>query len=199
MKRLPGRIFVLSGPSGSGKTTLHHTLLLDKKMRSCLVKTISATTRKKRVGERQGRDYLFLTKKQFLRRIETGYFLEWQKVFTDYYGTPKAQAEKILKKGKNILLCIDVQGARIVFKTFKDAVGIFIKAPSLAILKKRLQKRATETPKALAFRLAVAKREMKEVRRYHHVVVNDSVLRAVHKLKRIVNHELKKKLRGGKA
>ncbi|MFA6378201.1 MAG: guanylate kinase [Candidatus Omnitrophota bacterium] len=191
MQKHFGRIFVMSGPSGSGKTTLHQKLLLDKKIKKRLVKTISATTRKKRAGERHGQHYLFLTEKQFLNNIKKGYFLEWQKVFTDYYGTPKAQAEKILKTGKNILLCIDVKGAKIVFKAFKDAVGLFIKAPSLSILKKRLQKRGTESAQALARRLDIARREMKEAKHYRYLVVNTDVKKAVQKLKRIVIEELK--------
>lgn len=191
MQKHFGRIFVMSGPSGSGKTTLHQKLLLDKKIKKRLVKTISATTRKKRAGERHGQHYLFLTEKQFLNNIKKGYFLEWQKVFNDYYGTPKAQAEKILKTGKNILLCIDVKGAKVVFKAFKDAVGFFIKAPSLSILKKRLQKRGTESAQALAHRLDIARREMKEAKHYRYLVVNTDVKKAVQKLKRIVIEELK--------
>jgi len=190
MQRHLGRIFVMSGPSGSGKTTLHRKLLLDKKLSHFLVKTVSATTRKKRVGEEHGKHYLFLTEKDFLQRIKKGYFLEWQKVFTDYYGTPKAQAEKLLKSGKSILLCIDVKGAKVVFKNFKSAVGIFIKAPSFKALKQRLVRRGTETKKAMERRLATARREMKEARRYSHVVVNDNVQRAVQEIKRIVNQEL---------
>ncbi len=181
---------MMSGPSGSGKTTLHHKLLLDKKIKKYLVKMVSATTRKKRVGEKHGKHYLFLDKKDFLQRIQKKYFLEWQKVFVDYYGTPKSQAEKILRSGKNVLLCIDVKGAKVVFKHFKDAIGIFIKAPSLAILKKRLAKRGTETKKAMDLRLLVARREMKEARRYAHVVINDDVQRAVKEIKRIVYKEL---------
>lgn len=182
---------MMSGPSGSGKTTLHHKLLLDKKISRYLVKTISATTRKKRAGEKHGKHYLFLTKRDFLQRIKKGFFLEWQKVFADHYGTPKAQAEKILKGGKNILLCIDVKGAKVVFKHFKDAVGIFVKAPSLAILKKRLQNRGTETKKATDLRLSTARREMKEAKRYTYIIVNDDIQRAVGEIKHIICKELK--------
>jgi guanylate kinase len=191
MQKQQGRIFVMSGPSGSGKTTLHHQLLLDKKIRKYLVKTVSVTTRKKRPGESQGKHYLFLSEKQFLQNIKKGYFLEWQKVFTDYYGTPKAQVEKILKTGKSILLCIDVKGARVVFKAFKDAVGLFIKAPSLESLKKRLQKRGTESAQALAYRMDIARREMKEAKRYRYIVVNKDVKKAAQRLKSIVNKELR--------
>jgi guanylate kinase len=188
---MSGKILVLSGPSGSGKTTLHNCLLKDRKIKARLVKVVSATTRKKRVGEKQGKQYWFFTKKQFLARKDQGYFLEWQKVFSDYYGTPKAQAEKILKRGKNVLLCIDVKGARVVFKNFKNAVGIFIKAPSAAALKNRLAARGTENAKTMKHRLAVAQQEMKEAKRYRYVVVNDRIQKAVGRLKKIMNKELR--------
>ena len=181
----------MSGPSGAGKTTLHQKLLLDRTMKKHLVKIVSATTRKKRPGERPGQHYVFLTKAQFAQNIRKGYFLEWQKVFTDHYGTPKAAAEKILRSGKSVLLCIDVKGARVVFKAFKDAVGLFVTAPSFAALKERLQLRQTEDAWALKRRLAVARQETKEARRYDYVVVNRKIARAVYELKQIIKKELK--------
>ena len=188
--RQKGKIFVLSGPSGSGKTTLHERLLSNKNVKNKLVKTISATTRTRRKGERHGKDYLFFTEKQFLHRIRIGYFLEWQKVFDDYYGTPRKPVEQLLEKGKNVLLCIDVKGARVVFRQFKEAVGIFVKTPSFAVLKKRLQKRASENKKTLQKRLDVAKRELKEAKRYRYVVVNDILTKAIKKLETIILKEL---------
>jgi guanylate kinase len=192
--RQRGKIFVLSGPSGSGKTTLHNKLLLDKKIRKCLVKTVSATTRLPRPGEKNKVHYLFFSKKIFQARIKTGYFLEWQKVFRDYYGTPKAQAERILRSGKNILLCIDVKGARAVFGLFSDAVGIFVKTSSLNVLRKRLQGRGTESKDIVAHRLTVARQELKEAKRYHYVVVNDRAQRAVKELKNIIIKETSNKI-----
>lgn len=187
-----GKIFVLSGPSGSGKTTLHNALLCDKKTRKSLVKTISATTRLPRAGEKNKVHYLFFSEKLFQSRIKLGYFLEWQKVFNDYYGTPKAQVKHVLKSGRSVLLCIDVKGAKVVFDLFPDAVGIFVKAPSLDVLQKRLQGRGTEDKKVVAHRLAVARKELKEVKRYRYVIVNDQVKTAVKELKRIVEQELVK-------
>lgn len=187
-----GKIFVLSGPSGSGKTTLHNALLCDKKTRKSLVKTISATTRLPRAGEKNKVHYLFFSKKLFQSRIKLGYFLEWQKVFNDYYGTPKAQVKRVLKSGRSVLLCIDVKGAKVVFDLFPDAVGIFVKAPSLDVLQKRLQGRGTEDKKVVAHRLAVARKELKEVKRYRYVIVNSQIKTAVKELKRIVEQELVK-------
>jgi guanylate kinase len=133
------KIVIISGPSGCGKTTLHKALLLSPLFKGKLVKSISATTRKKRPGERPGRDYLFLSTKTFEEKIEKGYFLEWEKVFDHYYGTPKKHALDLLKKGVNVLLCIDVKGAKNVAREFPQALKIFIKAPSMKILEARLK------------------------------------------------------------
>lgn len=192
-KMIPGKIFVLSGPSGSGKTTLHNHLLRDQRLRKKLVKLVSVTTREKRAGEKAGKHYLFFGKRDFLQRTKRGYFLEWQKVFTDYYGTPKLAVDKTLKSGKNVLLCIDVKGAKIVFKKCPEAVGIFVKAPSSAVLKQRLSRRGTEDIKAVRRRLSVAQQEMKEAKRYDYVVVNDKISKAVAALKKIIQKELRTK------
>jgi guanylate kinase len=101
-----GRIVIISGPSGSGKTTLHKMLLESPLLRGKLVKSISATTRPNRPGEKNGRDYLFISVKMFLYKINAGQFLEWQKVFDNYYGTPKKAAKELLSTGKHVLLCI---------------------------------------------------------------------------------------------
>ena len=122
---------IISGPSGCGKTTLHKMLLQSPRLKGKLVKSISATTRSKRPGEVQGRDYMFLSKKTFEERIGKGYFLEWEKVFDHYYGTPKKQALGLLNKGIHVLLCIDVKGAKTVGDEFPHALKIFIKAPSM--------------------------------------------------------------------
>ena len=126
-----GRIVIISGPSGSGKTTLHKRLLESPVLKGKVVKSISATTRPKRPGEKNGRDYVFLTPKMFEHKISQGHFLEWQKVFGNYYGTPRRQAEALLNKGMNVLLCIDVKGARVVCREFPQALKIFIKTPSM--------------------------------------------------------------------
>ena len=186
-----GKIFIISGPSGSGKTTLHKRLLLSGRLKGKLIKSISATTRKRRPDERHGRDYLFFTARDFLAKKERGYFLEWQRVFDHYYGTPKGAVKRILQNGKNVLLCIDVKGARVVEKSFPDCVKIFITVPSPAVLRTRLQRRASESNKELAHRLEVSRREMKEAGRYDYIVSNDVVHRAVKKLESIVVSELR--------
>ena len=187
-----GKIVIISGPSGSGKTTLHKKLLLSRRLKGKLVKSISATTRPRRLGEREGRDYLFLTQKEFLKKRKAGYFLEWQKVFDSYYGTPKQAVLRLLKRGRNVLLCIDVKGARVVERQFPDAVKIFIRAPSLAVLKKRLQKRGSETKADLKLRLAIARREMLEEKNYNYVVMNNNLPKALRDLESVISFEIQK-------
>lgn len=181
-----GKVIIISGPSGSGKTTLHKSLLDTPCLKGKLVKSISATTRAKRDGERHGRDYLFLTPNLFEARINKGYFLEWEKVFNNYYGTPKRQVLNLLNKGKHVLLCIDVKGARHVRKEFPEAMGVFVKTPTLKILRERLKKRASETPQTLESRLTVARAELKEAKKYDHIIVNARLDTAARELERVV-------------
>lgn len=189
-RKTAGKIFVLSGPSGSGKTTLHEQVLRDKAIGAHLVKIISATTRAPRAGEKNKQDYFFLSLKQFQQRRETGYFLECKKVFHDYYGTPRKAVEQVLAKGKSVLLCIDVQGAKEVFRKKKPAVGIFVKAPSLTILRTRLRQRKTEDKKNFLKRLSTAQKELEQEKYYDYVIVNKTVPQAVQELKQIIENEL---------
>lgn len=190
-KNLKGKIIILSGPSGSGKTTLHKALLASEKFRGKLVKSISATTRPKREGERNGRDYIFLTQLIFARRIVRGYFLEWEKVFDNYYGTPKIQVLNLLKKGKHVLLCIDVKGAQHISREFPNAIKIFIKPPSMAELRKRLKLRSSETHESLALRLKVATQELKKAKDYDYTINNGSLNKAKADLEKLVLKILK--------
>lgn len=188
---IKGTIIIISGPSGSGKTTLHKKLLLSKRLKNKLVKSISATTRLPRSGEKRGRDYLFISLPQFKGKIKAGYFLEWQKVFDNYYGTPIHSVEKLLSKGKNVLLCIDVRGAKVVSRKYPDAIKIFIKAPSMNTLKKRLISRGTESKNDLKLRLVTVRNEMREARKYDHVIVNDNLSKAYKMLEMEVLRALK--------
>ena len=185
-----GKIIIISGPSGSGKTTLHKKLLESNRFKGQLVKSISATTRPRREGERNGRDYLFLTTKQFEHKIKAGHFLEWQKVFDFYYGTPKKNIKTLLKEGKSVLLCIDVKGAAVIRRDFPEVVSIFIQAPSFAVLKKRLLTRGTETKEGIAVRLDIARDELEEAKNYNYILVNDDLSEACRKLEDIIEKEL---------
>ena len=181
-----GKIVILSGPSGSGKTTLHKDLLESSLLKGKLVKSISVTTRAKRVGEKEGRDYLFITEEIFARRIKRGYFLEWEKVFDNFYGTPKIQVLNLLKRGKHVLMCIDVKGAAQISEQFPDAVKIFIKPPSMQELRKRLEKRASETHETLKRRLEVAQEELKRSEEYDYTIINGSLEKAKSDLQNLV-------------
>ncbi|MDP8211922.1 MAG: guanylate kinase [Candidatus Zapsychrus exili] len=186
-------VFVLSGPSGSGKTTLYQKLFKSGKLRNKLAKSISVTTRAKRKGEVDGRDYIFVSKKMFEYKKRTEHFVEWQKVFDYYYGTPKKNVRDILKTGKSVLLCIDVKGAKVVFKKLKSAVSIFVRPPSAKELQKRLQKRATDKKKVIDLRLKIAKQEMKEASNYQHIIVNDNFAKCYSKLEGIILDSLNNK------
>ena len=184
------RFVIISGPSGCGKTTLHKALLKTPQLKDKLVKSISATTRSKRPGERSGEDYIFLEPKIFQERIAKGYFLEWEKVFEHYYGTPKKQATDLLKKGIHVLLCIDVKGAKTVAKEFPQALRIFIKAPSTKELEKRLKARGSESRESLKIRLKIAREELKEAQYYDYVVTNGDLNKAIKELQKIVCQEI---------
>jgi guanylate kinase len=126
----------------------------------------------------------------FEERIRQGYFLEWEKAFDQYYGTPKKQALGLLKKGINVLLCIDVKGAKSIRQEFPKSLKIFIKAPSLKVLEERLRRRGSENKESLALRLKIARKEMKEAKFYDHVVINANLKKALENLQQIVESEL---------
>lgn len=190
MKKSKGRIVILSGPSGSGKTTLHKFVLESPGLKGRLVKSISTTTREPRTGEKHGRDYLFLSEPMFRHKRRAGHFLESMKVFRHYYGTPNKNVQDLLKQGKHVLLCIDVKGARVVRRKYPEALKIFLKPPSMDILRQRLGKRGTEAPADLNLRLKTATKELKEAKYYDYVIVNDDLPRACRELERILYSEL---------
>ena len=172
MKPFP---IIVSSPSGGGKTTVVQRLLRrDKTLR----RVVTATTRAPRDGEKNGRDYHFWTEKQFQSAVKKGQMLEWAKVHAHYYGIPKKSVDGVLKEGRCPVLVIDVQGAKTVSGKYPQAVKIFIVPPSLDILKKRIAARKDHT-QDVALRLCTAKKELKEIKNYHYVVLNDKLERAV--------------------
>ena len=178
-----GNLFIMSAPSGCGKTTIE-TLLL--KQTKDLIKSVSATTRKSRKGEKNKKDYFFYSEKVFLNKIKKKEFLEYEKNFDNYYGTPKRHVMSNMKKGKDVLLNIDVKGALKVKKALKEAVLIFIMPPSIKELKKRLLSRATDNKKDVLKRLKLAKMEMSLADQYDYIVVNDKLQDALAKVKAII-------------
>lgn len=186
--RKAGKLFVISAPSGCGKTTLCNKLLEE---RLGLVDSVSMTTRPPRAGEREGVDYNFVSRKRFEDMVKSGKFLEYEDNFGHLYGTPRKAVADNLKKGKNVLLSIDVKGAMKVRKVYgKKSVLVFILPPSLQALKARLQSRMSDAREAIATRLNTARKEMSYKKRYDYRVVNDKLAAAYRRLKKIVVAEL---------
>ena len=183
-----GLIFVISGPSGSGKTTLLKKLLKTKGLKDKLVKSVSLTTRPKRAGEKNGKDYLFVNPKQFKAQQKAGKILEWTRYLGYYYATSKDFIRSRLGEGTNILLCLDVNGARKLKQLYpKRAVTIFILPPSLGALRDRIKKRGCKTKQAeIILRMHLAKKELLAARSYDYCVANKDFGQAVKKLKKIV-------------
>jgi len=175
-------LFIISGPSGVGKTTIARLLL--KKVPS-LKKTVSCTTREKRPGEVDGRDYHFISPREFQQLIAKGAFLEWARVLDDFYGTLKSEVRKITRAGHDALLCIDVQGAEQVKEKLPSACSIFILPPSYSELKLRMEKRK-EKEGIILKRLKLARKEIKKVYNYDYYVVNDELNKAVKLIQYII-------------
>ena len=178
-------LWVVSGPSGSGKTTLCNRLLLDKKLG--IVRSVSLTTRPLRSGEKNYKDYIFVSREVFLKKIKNREFLEWKKVFGNLYGTSKKFVASLSNKNKDVLLCIDVKGAGEIKKKFpKKSILIFIVPPSAQELARRTRKRAREDKAEIKKRLAFAKTELTCAKRYDYIIVNDSFIKALKELKSII-------------
>ncbi|MGN0023164.1 MAG: guanylate kinase [Elusimicrobiaceae bacterium] len=175
---------IISAPSGGGKTSIVNRLLEDGK----LSRVITATTRAPRKGEKNGKDYHFWSDKQFENAVEKGEMAEWAKVHVNYYGIPKSSLDKLIKRGKHPVLVIDVQGAKTVKKIYKNAVSIFITPPSFAELKKRIAARNDGTTDIKA-RLESAKKELKCIKNYDYLVINDEFEQAVADCRAIIQAE----------
>lgn len=175
----PGKLVVISGPSGVGKSTIVREVLAHSG--PSLRKSVSATTRPPRPGEREGVDYYFLSDGEFARRRSGGEFLECCEVFGrgHWYGTLWSEVRSSLSQGKWVILEIDVDGAGEVLRQFPGAVTIFIRPESTEELERRLRSRGTESEDAVARRLAVARHELLQADRYEHQVVNVAVQQAV--------------------
>ncbi|UCB56707.1 MAG: guanylate kinase [Candidatus Omnitrophota bacterium] len=193
MGKKRGKLFVVSAPSGSGKTTLCRELIRSLRGKRKLVRSISVTTRRRRGKEREGRDYFFVSPREFIKRRNRQEFLEWARVLNNYYGTPCDFIEKHTGRGDDVLLNIDVQGAMKIKRKKRDAVLIFILPPSFKVLEGRLRRRSTESKAEIARRLKFARHEMRFVRKYNYAVLNDEIARALKQLKEIIRQERKKK------
>ena len=178
-----GLLIVVSGPSGTGKGTVCGELLDSTPE---LAYSISATTRAPRAGEVDGKNYYFLTKERFEELIAESGFLEYANVYGNYYGTPLVKIQERLAEGNDILLEIDTQGALEVMKKCPDGLFIFLLPPSLGELERRIRGRGSETEESLKKRLGNAKAEIAIGEKYKYVVVNDTVKKAVARIKSII-------------
>ena len=185
-----GLLIIYSGPSGVGKSTILSQVLNDDELN--LVFSISMTTRLPRNGEKDGVDYFFVDKQTFEKAIDNDEFLEHAKYVENYYGTPKAYVEKMRNDGKNVILEIDVQGAKQVISKCPDALSIFICPPSQEDLRKRLTGRGTEPVEVVNKRLAQAKGEIDASSFYKHHITNDDVDKAVEEVTKIIKGEMNK-------
>ncbi len=193
--RKKGFIVILSSPSGCGKTTIVKSLLAAD---NNLCMSVSATTRKPREGEIDGKDYFFLDKEKFKSHIKENYFLEYAEVFGDerYYGTPKMFVEKKLNNGLDVIFDIDYQGSIQVKNNLPDdVVTIFILPPSMEELKRRLSSRASDSAEEIEIRLSEARKEIEHHNLYDYIVVNDDLEESIKKIQAIILAERCKRVR----
>lgn len=176
-----GSMLLISGPSGCGKSTICKELLLDDNV----VFSVSATTRAPRPGEVDGQHYHFLSPEEFRAKISSGAFIEHAEVHGNMYGTLKSSMENAIAEGKVYLVEIDVQGALQLKALEVEGIYVFVAPPDFNVLRDRLSGRGTETPEVLERRLKKAEDEYRERERYDHIVVNDSLERAVAEIRRI--------------
>ena len=182
-----GDLIIISGTTCAGKGTVIKKLLSNH---NDIVLSTSYTSREKREGEIDGVDYYFVTKEEFERKIANDDFLEYAQIHYDcYYGTPKKEVEESLASGKDVILEIDVQGAKQIKKLFPETILIFIMAPSMEEVKRRIMLRGKETTEQIIDRFKAAYNEINEISNYNYVVINDDLDEAVKKVEAILISE----------
>ena len=183
MRRSKGSLFIVSAPSGAGKTTLCNQLL---KEFPGVRHSVSYTTRPPRRGEVNDRDYTFVDEEEFRKPMEEGEFVEWAKVHGNLYGTSRRRLDGIRNEGVDVILDIDVQGARHLRATYGNGVYIFILPPSIETLRRRLDDRMSNSPEEIDGRMRRAVEEIAEYKNYDYVIVNDIFEEALAELKAVV-------------
>lgn len=190
-QKAKGLIFVISGPSGSGKSTLLLRLVNSRGLKDKLVRSISCTTRPRRSGEINKKDYFFISQRQFREKRKAEKILEWTKYLGYYYATPRDFLERQIQKGLDVVMCLDVKGTLRVKRLYpENTVTIFVLPPSLGTLRCRLRKRCNKTKKEeILRRLELANEELEAAEKYDYCIVNRRLDEAVGKLRRIVLKE----------
>lgn len=181
--RSRGSIIVISAPSGAGKSTLVKRLLASTRR---LNFSVSYTTRPPRAGEKNGREYFFVSRSRFQRMVARKEFVEWAEVFGQLYGTARKQLRAAQRAGRDILLDIDVQGHQQVRRQLPEAVSVFVLPPSYRELERRLRHRHSDAPEVIARRLKAARREIRRWREYDYLVMNDRLSDALRGLRAVV-------------
>ena len=184
---MQGKVIIFSAPSGSGKSTIINWLMNEHKELN-LAFSISCTSRQPRGTEKDGVEYFFVTPEEFRQRIANEEFLEYEEVYADrFYGTLKAQVEKQLEKGENVVLDVDVKGGCNIKKYYGDkALSLFIQPPSVEELRKRLTGRGTDAPEVIEDRIKRAEFELSFADKFDHVVVNDDPERCANEILTII-------------
>jgi len=178
-----GKLIVISAPSGSGKTTIAREII---RLNPFVRFSISATTRPKRQGELEGKDYYFLTKEEFRRRVDAGEFVEWEELYENYYGTPKSELHAAVREGRHVLFDVDVKGGLSIKGEYPETLMIFIRTPDVATLRERLIRRETESKEMLQKRMERVPMELLLGSRYEHQIVNDQLQRTASEVQAIV-------------
>lgn len=186
---MSGKLLILSAPSGAGKTSLARALI-DKTPNTCM--SISHTTRNCRTGEQHGVDYFFVSEEEFQSMIVSDQFLEHAKVYDKFYGTSRQNIEELLKKGVNVLLDVDWQGARAVKNLMSEAISVSILPPSREELEKRLQNRGRDPEEVIEKRMRQAESEMSHCREADHIILNDDFDLALQDLHYVLQGQVKK-------
>jgi len=191
-KLTKGKLIIFSAPSGSGKTTLVHHLLKQPELN--LAFSISAASREKRSGEKNGKDYYFISPEEFKKKIENDEFVEWEEVYkNNFYGTLKEEVERLRNQGKNIIFDIDVKGGLNIKKQFpNDSLAVFVQPPSIEELIERLKNRKTETPEKIKMRIDKAEEELKFADKFDKIILNDNLEKAKQEAYNIVKNFLEK-------
>ena len=182
-------LLVLSSPSGGGKTTIARSLL---QARDDLGYSVSATTRPRREGEREGADYYFLSRKEFLRRVEAGEFLEWATYAGNLYGTLRSEIDRIFAGGRTAVLDVEIEGARQIRATFPNSLHVFVLPPSAEELVSRLTGRNTEPPVVMRERITRAADELAAVAEYDYAIFNEDLVLAVAQVAAILDAEARR-------